>query len=142
MAPGGDIVSAFQQDYQLPPQVRWTNRESLTTFGRDADVLLLWNPQGYSANDMMQVLLTTTGLPTGSYSGLALQSISCSVAAQSGEITLPASLLQQMASGPGTLELFVAPQLRTVFKIPLMNGGTAPAVMTYFFSDLLAVAVQ
>jgi uncharacterized protein (TIGR03437 family) len=46
-APGGDVVSAFQQVYQLPPQVRWSNRRSLTTFGRNADVTILWDPGDY-----------------------------------------------------------------------------------------------
>jgi hypothetical protein len=131
-APGGDIVSAFQQVYQLPPQVRWTNRGSLTTFGRNADVTVLWDPRDYSANDMLYVFLMN-GPPT---------TISCHVPAQSGELTLPAALLLQMAPGPGTLELYIAPLQPPVLKIPLTNSGTAPAIITYFFSDSLAVNVQ
>jgi uncharacterized protein (TIGR03437 family) len=131
-APGGFVVSAFQQVYQLPPQVRWTNRGSLTTFGRDADVTILWDPRDYSANDTLHVFLMN-GTPTA---------ISCQVPAQLGELVLPATLLLQIASGPGTLELYISPQQPTVFNIPLINSGTAPAIVTYFFSDSLAVTIQ
>jgi uncharacterized protein (TIGR03437 family) len=131
-APGGDTVGAFQQTNELPPQVRWTNRESLTTFSRDGDLRLTWDPQGYSATDVMNIVFLTG----------SLMGISCVAPAQTGELIVPAALLQQIAAGPGSLELYIASQTPTVFKIPLTAGGVAPVVISYGFSNSLAVTVQ
>lgn len=128
--PGGDTIGAFGQAYQLPPQVRWTNRESLTTFGRTADLSITWNPQGYTAQDVLNVLLSESST-----------SLSCSVAAQAGSIVVPASLLQQFAAGSGTLQLVIGPQTPTVFDVPLVAGGSAPVATSYYFSDRLSVTI-
>jgi hypothetical protein len=68
--------------------------------------------------------------------------ISCVAPAQTGELIVPAALLQQIAAGPGSLELYIASQTPTVFKIPLTAGGVAPVVISYGFSNSLAVTVQ
>ena len=145
IVPGGNTVGPFQQSYQLPPQIQWTNRESLTTLGREADLLVAWNPQDYLATDVMTVTLTSPS-PAGSGLAAALLGSSigffCTAPAQSGQIIVPADLLQQLAAGPGTLRLYVTPQQPTVFSLPLTAGGTAPGVLSYFFSDSLSVTIQ
>lgn len=145
MAPGGDTVSPFNQTYQLPPQIQWTNRESLTTFGRDADLSVTWNPQGYSTADIMSVALTTLSSLVSSLADILLGSgtgISCTVPAQSGQIIVPAGLLQQLSTGPATLRLSLTPQQSTLFSIPLTAGTTVPGLLSYFFSDSLSVTIQ
>ena len=141
-ASGGNTINAFQQAYSLPPEIRWTNRESLTSFGRDADVPILWDPQGYAPTDRMLAFLFTGG---------DANEIFCSAPAQSGRIVLPANLLQQIAptarlgasfQPTGSLELVLEPGASTVFRVDLKGGGSAPNVITYVFSDVLQTVVQ
>lgn len=129
--PGGGEIGAFQQAYQLPPQVRWTNRESVTMFSRSADLSITWNPQGYTALDGLKVMLAS-GSTT----------LSCSAPALAGSIVVPASMLQQFAAGSGTLELIIGPQTPMVFDVPLVAGGTGPVVASFSFSDTLNVTIQ
>ena len=130
-APGGDTVGAFQQVYTLPPQVRWTNRESLTTVTREKDLPITWNPLGYSAQDVISISLY------GASAGVA-----CTAPAQQGSLALPTSLLGQIGPGSGSLGLFIRPQRSTVFSLRLTVGGTAPGILSYAFSDGLAVTIQ
>jgi uncharacterized protein (TIGR03437 family) len=130
-APGGDTVGPFQQVYTLPPQVRWTNRESLTTFTRDRDLPIIWNPQGYAADDVISVLLSSGS--TGMF---------CTAGAQEGSLALPASLLEQVATGTGFLQLNIGSRQRLLFNLPLTGGGTAIGLVSYSFNDVLAVTIQ
>jgi uncharacterized protein (TIGR03437 family) len=137
-APGGETIAAFQQAYSLPPQVRWRNREALATFSRSSDVSISWDAQGYSANDVMRV-----GLVTG------FKTLACIVPAQSGQLALPRNFLQQMdpttLSEPfflSSLSLSLAPRSPGLFRLPLIDGGSAPALISYQFSDSVSVVVQ
>jgi len=133
--PGGPVIGAFQQSYALPPQIRWINRESLTTISRSADVPLIWNPEGYSADDVVTaILLAGSG------------ALSCTAPATAGQLTMPAALLQQMPPSAdrqaGYLMLTVAPKSPTIFGIPVIGSLDAPLLFEYSFGDSRTVGVQ
>ena len=54
---GDPRVAAFQHTFQLPPELKWTNRGSLNTVSRTSDTAITWDPAGYSATDVATVTL-------------------------------------------------------------------------------------
>jgi uncharacterized protein (TIGR03437 family) len=122
--PGGPVIGAFQQSYTLPPQIRWMNRESLATISRSADVPVIWNPQGYSTDDVVTAIL-----PSG------IGAVTCTAPAASGQLTVPASLLQQIppseASHSGYIMVIVEPKNPTIFGIPVIGSLDAPLLFKY-----------
>jgi uncharacterized protein (TIGR03437 family) len=139
-APGGPLIGSFQKTYVLPPQMRWINRESLSMISRATDVSIVWNPQGYSASDVVSVLLSIGSDVIGS------AAVSCTAPATAGQLTIPAALLRQMPPSsetqPGHLELGVLPKSPTIFDIPVVGSVDAPLLLKYYFSDSRTVTVQ
>lgn len=134
MAAAGDaFIGPFQQSFTLPPQVLWTNRDSLGTISRAADAAIAWDPPGYSPSDVM----------TASLTGAGPRSIFCAAPAQAGNLVLPKALLQQFPASSAaslTLRVFPRPAQRQKLTVPA-SGGTLPAVIDYSFSDARPVAV-
>ena len=140
-APGGDPIRAFDFSYRLPPQIRWTNRDSLASFGRDADIEIVWDPKGYSLNDSVLASLFTGG---GAH-------IDCRASAASGRIVMPAALLRQLGASVstdlsplpvGSLSLIFQPALPIVSRVDLKDGRSAPVVLRYNFYDTLRPVVK
>jgi hypothetical protein len=138
-APGGDMIGPFRESYQLPPQVRLLNRESLTSFGRDADLPIIWDPQGYSPGDRVLAILLSAN---PGY-------IECTADALSGQLVIPAKLLQQLtpaapSSSPyfPSLQLIFEPAAPAIFRVPLNQGGSSPTVLRYVFSDRLSPTIN
>jgi hypothetical protein len=129
------VIGAFQQRYVLPPQIRWTNRESLAMINRSADVPLIWNPEGYSADDVVTAFFSAG--PTA---------LSCTAPATAGQLTMPAALLQQMPSSAdlqdGYLGLTVVPKSPTILGLPVIGSLDAPLLFEYSFGDSRTVAVR
>ncbi len=136
-APGGGDIHGFQQAFTLPPPLRDLNAGLLTTYPRDQEAILTWNPQGYGPGD---VLLAT--LRDGDGDGAA--EVVCRVHAADGRLTIPTDLLASLPSGLGTLSLSVTayPASRVFFDLPLTSGGTAPAVINYVLMDLRTVRIR
>jgi uncharacterized protein (TIGR03437 family) len=133
-AAGDSSIGPFQQSFTLPPQVRWTNRDSLGNVSRTADAAIAWDPSGYSSSDVMNAVLA----------GAGPRALSCAAPAQAGTLVLPKALLQQLSASSAatlTLHLLPRPAQRQSFTVPLASGGTSPAVIDYSFSDARPVAV-
>src|SRR5205823_8613465 len=46
--PGGKTIGPFESAITLPPLIRWTNRDQLSTISRSRDQTLSWDPAGYT----------------------------------------------------------------------------------------------
>ncbi len=134
-APGGSGIKAFSQRYLLPAEIRWTNRDSLASFGRDSDLTIIRDPQDSQLGDQMIAALLTPGA----------QYISCSADAVTVQIVIPQALLQQIgptAPSPGMLTLILQRPQPTVFRMELVSGGSAPAIINFFYTDSLRPIVH
>jgi uncharacterized protein (TIGR03437 family) len=132
---GDTVVNGFQQALQLPPELTWTNRASLTTISRASDTAITWDPAGYSATDIAYITLTGGGL----------SEVGCLARATSGGVTLGRSLLGQLApTSDGLLSVNISNDLRDrqPFNVPLKAGGTMPVVFGYGFGETLRVVVK
>src|SRR5262249_3739987 len=58
-APGGRTTGSFQAARELPPPVRWLNRDSLSAINPGNDQPVTWAPDAYTADDVMTVTLTS-----------------------------------------------------------------------------------
>ncbi|MEO7652973.1 MAG: hypothetical protein ABIZ80_21130 [Bryobacteraceae bacterium] len=139
-APGGQTVKPFEVSRQLPPPLRWLNREALAEIDRGADLTVTWSADGYTVNDVMTVTLESASpLP------VRAGAVSCRAPASAGRLTLPASMLASLARIPvGRLDLRLAPRpdRRVGFDLPLAGGGVERAAFDYLFTDTLRVAVR
>lgn len=132
---GDDYVADFQQILQLPPELKWTNRDSLTTISRTSDTAITWDPAGYSATDIAGIALR----------GGSTSEVDCQVPANAGSVTLPRSLLGQLTPTTDALlsvGVFSSPKDRLRFNVPTKAGGTMPVVFGYGFGETLRVAVK
>jgi hypothetical protein len=145
-APADADVGPFQASLVLPPTVHWTNRDSLSIMDRATDIPIIWDPQGYSANDVMTVTLSSGACyldPGTNATGLI-----CRVHAQDGRLVLPGALLQQLAPTPavqalGSLQLQVAPHPQHLQRFAFPQSGVDPlAIMSYQFSEQIVVTVR
>jgi uncharacterized protein (TIGR03437 family) len=132
---GDSTVAAFQQAFQLPPELTWTNRGSLNTVSRTSDTAITWDPAGYSATDIATVHL----------SGGGTTSVDCLVPATTGSVTIPGSLLQQLVATPdGLLRVQISsnPPDRLRFNVPMKFLGSMPVILSYGFGDTLRVVLK
>jgi uncharacterized protein (TIGR03437 family) len=132
---GDSTVAAFQQEFQLPPELKWTNRALLSTVSRTNDTAITWDPVGYSATDIATVHL----------SGGGTTSVDCQVPATTGSVTIPGSLLQQLVATPdGLLRVQISsnPQDHLRFNVPMKFLGSMPVILSYRFGDTLRVVLK
>ena len=139
-APGGRTTGPFQGALELPPPLRWLNRESLLAINPANDQRVTWAPDGYTADDVMMVTLTSA---TSSQAPAA--AVMCRAPASEGQVTIPAALMAKLARIPlARLQLRLAPrpERRVRFDFPLTAGGTAHGVYDYYFTDSLVVSLR
>ncbi len=79
-AAGGRAVTAFSITQQLPPVLRWLNRESLGTVDRGSDLTVTWAADGYSSADVLTVLLSSSNTGAGS----TANTVTCRAPASAG----------------------------------------------------------
>jgi hypothetical protein len=140
-APGGRTVAPFSISRSLPPPLRWTNRDTLAAaVDRAADQTILWAGDGYTADDVMTVTLSSAAGSPARATG-----VMCRAPASTGRLTIPNALLTQLARIPvGRLELRLAPRpdRRVRAPIPLTGGGNERAVFDYLYTDTLRIDVR
>jgi uncharacterized protein (TIGR03437 family) len=131
--PGGKTIGPFQADLVLPPAVRWTNRDNLTTIDRGQDQVVTWDPTGYTDADVTAVNLS---VPSAQ--------VFCRAPATTGTLTIPSSLLETLPLGSASLRLGIAPRpnRRTLFSLPLTDGSAAQAFFDYSFSETIATQTR
>jgi uncharacterized protein (TIGR03437 family) len=140
--PGGQTVPPFEASLQLPPVVRWTNRDTLTTLDRAQDQDIIWDPSGYSDTDVTTVSVALTRLAAA---GSPAPEILCRAPATTGRLTIPAALLQAIPSpGLSSLRLAIAPRpnRRELFSLPLTDGSAARAFFDYSFSETISTQLR
>jgi uncharacterized protein (TIGR03437 family) len=137
---GSASVTPFQVGFTLPPAIQITNFDEIAVIHRDADQVLKWNAAGYSASITATARLSLT---SPWFSG---PSITCRVPAASGQVVLPAALLQALPSGNPQYQLVisVAPRPDSVpqFAIPLKDGSKLPSTLRYLSSETIPVTIQ
>jgi hypothetical protein len=132
---GDSTVTPFGQVVQLPPQLKWTNRDSLTTISRTGDTLITWDPTGYSATDSASISLSVGG-PS---------EVDCLVPANTGSVILARSLLEQlMPTTDGLLRVQVSSSSRdrSRFNVQLKTSAPMPVIFGYGFGETLRVVIR
>jgi uncharacterized protein (TIGR03437 family) len=131
---GSADVQPFTGRLTVPPAVRISNAADLTSFDRTKDLTVQWNGSDYTDDYVATVQLA------------ASSTVVCRAAANAGQLTIPAALMQgitQGANGTG-LELLLTPKPDrvTTFNLPLVKGGTAPAMFRYYPSESVPVQIH
>jgi uncharacterized protein (TIGR03437 family) len=93
-------IGTFNTPVKTPAALDWTNQNSIGTIKRSQGVRLTWT--GGDANGVVAIRgssFAAAGSPTPSTSFM------CSVPASADQFTVPASILQALPAGPGTLTL-------------------------------------
>jgi uncharacterized protein (TIGR03437 family) len=132
---GGKNIAAFQAGLRVPPPLQWTNRATISPVSRTNDLILKWDPTGYTDREWM----------LGSI-GVGAASVICQAPATAGSITIPASSIAQL---PGTLttatgtkvELWLTPTEANpdLYSVPLTGGGTVPGLATFSYLEMVSV---
>ena len=128
--PAGKDVAGFQAVLRTAPALRWTNRASVSPVSRVDDLVLKWDPSGYSGEWMQGSI------------GVGASAVICQAPATAGSITIPSSLIAQLpavattSTGRPMVELLLTPGDGgpTLYQVPLVGGGSFQGVAT--FSDL------
>ena len=139
-APGGRNVAAFRQTFTLPPPLRWTNRDSLTTIDRNSDLVIAWDSQGYASTETVTVTLFGSQQP-----GTNPSALFCSVQAQAGKLTVARDLLQKLPpSDAASLGVSISSDSARpgLFHVPLTSGGDAPVSVSRYSSETMTVVVK
>jgi len=131
---GGQDIAAFQAGLRVPPALRWTNRATISPVSRTNDLILKWDPTGYTDREWM---LSSIGVGTAS--------VICQAPATAGSITIPASSLAQLPATPTTatgtpkVELLLTPTDANpdLYSVPLAGGGTVPGVATFTYLEMV-----
>lgn len=133
---GGKDIAALQAGLRVPPPLQWTNRATISPVSRTSDLILKWDPTGYTDREQM----------LGSI-GVGAAGVICQAPATAGSIRIPASLIAQLPTTPTTatgtpyVELFLSPTRANpdLYSVPLTGGGTVPGVATFSYLESVAV---
>ncbi len=134
-APGGSDISAFELPFTLPPTLHWTNRDQLSTIDRSADLVLVWDNQGYEPTDAVYVNLASSATSA---------IVHCIAPAQAGKLVISRDLLQKTPIAPAILSMSVAPDASRprLISVPLKAGGTAPVPVTRYSGETMPVVIR
>lgn len=133
---GMTVALPFSQPLVLPPEILAANFNALQLINRQQDQTIAWNAAGFGENDVVTVRLNIADLGA----------IICTGRAAAGQLTIPASLIQNAAgTAPaleGTLNLFAAPRENQTFALPLSGGGSLPVVFSFYSSQVWPLAIR
>jgi hypothetical protein len=125
------------------------NFNALQTINRQQDQTIVWNPAGFGENDVVTATLAGN-ISQEWFNAPRAITITCNARAAAGQLTIPATLLQNLAAsaaaatGRATINLSAAPkpgQMQT-FDLPLSAGSSLPAVFRFDSSEPWTVAIQ
>jgi hypothetical protein len=131
---GSADVQAFTGRLTVPPPVRISNAADLASIDHTKDLTVEWNGSDYTDDYVANVQLS------------ASNAIVCRAPANSGRLTIPAAFMQgtmQGAYGSG-LEVLLMPKPGrvTTFNVPLIKGGTVPAMFRYYPSEVVPAQIH
>ena len=132
--PGGKDIGAFQASLRLAPSLRWINRGAISPVSRTSDLVLQWDPNGYTDVERMQ----------GSI-GTGADAVICRAPATAGSITIPASLIAQLPSaittstGKPMVELLLSPRndSPSLYSVPVPSGASFPGMATFSYLEMV-----
>lgn len=94
--PGGPDVGAFSSNFSIPGPITWTNRDSMTEINRRAPLTFRWS--GGDPNRQSVLLAgASTDQTTKASAGFF-----CLVPANTGQFSVPTSVLESLPATPGT----------------------------------------
>jgi len=148
-SPGSSAVPVplpFSVPLTLPPEIMATNFSALQTINRHRDLVVTWDPAGFGEQDVLTVTVNNTtvaSILTRSLLGvLNLQTAICRSPATSGQIVIPAAMLQNLTPGTGepptaSISLSVSPRSgpTQTFSLPQSMGGPAIDGLLQFTSS-------
>lgn len=152
-SPGIAAAASFSVPLTLPPEIMATNFSALQTIHRSRDLLVMWNPAGFGAQDVLTVRVSGAGtLFPSSLSRLDVPSplVMCKIPASGGQIVIPAAMLQNLppttTGGPPTTSINLEVSQRSghaqTFSLPLSDGTSLPGVLQFTSSETWPVMVE
>ena len=143
---GSSLVSSapFSVPLTLPPEVMATNFSELQTIDRQQDLVIMWNPIGFGEKDVLTAALNGNAVPEWFSGGRT--TVACRVPAASGQLVVPAAMLQYLAPSKSGSLLGLAvtrkPGTLQTFSIPLSSTKSLPAVLRFTSSENWPVTVE
>lgn len=131
-SPGTNDVNPFTLPLAVRPAIRVTNTSALATIQSNRDVVVEWNPQGFSDAQIVSV---------------SLADVSCTVPATAGSVTIPSTLLKGMQHstlGQPVLQMSARPSPGgfDTFRIQRTDGTTVPVVLQQSSIEEIPVSIQ
>ena len=132
------VPAPFSVPLTLPPEIMATNFSALQTINRQQDLVVTWDPTGFGEQDVLTVVLNGIVAPTPSPE-LKPQLVTCKIPATSGQIVIPAPMLQNLTpgktGGPPTasVNLSVSPRSAPTqtFSLPYTSFGNATGIFSH-----------
>ena len=137
-APGSATVLPFKASINLPPPIQVTNYEQLMSIDGKQALTVTWDPNGYSADDIVTVWLNRS------------RGLACTAPAQAGQVTIPQELMVELdAAAPSqsdsaNMEISLSRRGGKVdiFEIALINGASVPSLFSYYSTESFPVSVH
>ena len=118
--PGGSDVSAFSTNFNVPPPIRWTNREQITSIQRGRTITVNWS--GGTANEVVLIAGGASDAATKTIGGFI-----CFERASAGSFTIPASATANLPATGDQASLEGAGGLLGIVSLPLAGYPTFAA---------------
>ena len=135
---GSADLAASSFTFTLPAPVQLNGGAPLS-FTRNQDQQITWNSASFDSSAILTVSLSA---PQGS---AVLQELSCSALANSGKLTIPATLLEKLAGGNlGTLQINITEPAAAIphATLKLKNGRTLLMLVTSSPAETIPVDIQ
>ncbi|HTA46104.1 MAG TPA: hypothetical protein VK789_26855 [Bryobacteraceae bacterium] len=135
---GSADLAASSFTFTLPAPIQ-LNGGAPFSFIRNQDQMITWNAASFDSSAILTATLS------GPQSGTTTRQLSCSVPANSGKLTIPASLLDQFAGGNlGTLQINIGEPAAAMphALLKLKNGTTLLMLVTSSPAETIPADIQ
>jgi uncharacterized protein (TIGR03437 family) len=131
---GNSVIGPYQSHIIVPPSIQVTNYRNLLSIDVTKDLLVQWNPVGYSWADVVTLSVI---IAPASLTPIAV----CHAHGTDGKIVVPANLIQFPYATSASFTISVQSPDLPVF-VSLNNGTTQPAGLSYGFSESFTAKIQ
>ncbi len=128
---GNSAIGPYQSQLMVPPTIRVTNYSSLQSIDVTKDLLVQWDPAGYSSSHVVTLNVT---IPP-------LLPIVCHAHASDGQITVPANLIQ-FPNTTSAAFLISVEGPHNLVSVSLNDGTTLPSGFNYIFRESFTGKIQ
>ena len=140
---GSSAAMPFQASLDVPTAIQTTNYSATAIIDRSQDLTITWASAGYSSEDTVAFALFGQQSFPGVTAAMPV-ALSCLAPAQSGQLTLPATLLSQFdattqAAGAG---ISINLQRSTVFPVTVNSGDPVPTLFSYNSGETYSVILR